>query len=254
MDTNLRQVASPFSAGAENVQNDSMRSRVPSAPELLMYATPVVSSALAAVSIAALLGTGPRVLRDRPLLASLLAAFGALVFAKSQFDRFITEQPRYERERRIGGLEIRRYASRWVAETTIETGDFDRALDEGFRRLAGFIFGGNRERARLAMTSPVNAATQGKSIVVRFQMPRDSSAPTPTDARVRVRKVDSERVATLIVRGRYDAEHVPEGARELLRRVEAAGLEPVGPVTFAGYDSPATLPFLRRTEMWVAVR
>ena len=33
--------------------------------------------------------------------------------------------------------------------------------------------------------------------------------------------------------------------------IDEAGLEPVGPIVFAGYDPPSTLPLLRLNELWV---
>jgi hypothetical protein len=228
------------------------RKHTPSASELFMYATPVVSAGAAVVAFASLAGFGP--LRRRPLLGAALGLVASAVFAKSQFDRFITEQPRYTLERRIGSLEIRRYAPRMVAETRVASRDFDAALSEGFRRLAGFIFGKNVEKERLAMTTPVNAAERADDVLVRFQLPREKTPLTPVDETVTVRTLDEERVASLKVAGRYDAEHIERARRELLDRVRDAGLTPEGEVVFAGYDSPATLPLWRRTEVWVRVR
>lgn len=248
MDTDLRHASGPVSTDAV-----VPRKRGPDPSEVLMYATPVVSAGLAIAGLASLVGFGPRALQARPWLGVLLAIGGSAVFAKSQFDRFITEQPHFTLERRIGDLEIRRYAPRVVAETRVASRDFDRALGEGFNHLAGFIFGKNVERERLAMTTPVNAVEEGDDIVVRFQMPRDEATPTPLDPAVRIRHLGEERVASLNVGGRYDAEHIERARRELLTKVRQAGLTPEGEVVFAGYDSPATLPFWRRTEVWVRV-
>jgi hypothetical protein len=55
--------------------------------------------------------------------------------------RFGTEEPRYTSENVTHGLEIRNYGPRIAAETTV-FGDEDKALRDGFRRLAGYIFGG----------------------------------------------------------------------------------------------------------------
>src|SRR5262245_23809470 len=90
------------------------------------------------------------------------AVGGAAAIARWQLARLFTEHPKYQVEGRVGSLEIRRYAPRWVAETRIE-GSWDRALSEGFRRLAHYIFGNNhrgqvnsRGTERLPMTSPIN--------------------------------------------------------------------------------------------------
>ena len=76
--------------------------------------------------------------------ASTLAAFAAL---RWQLQRLFTDEPAYEIERRIGELEIRRYAPRVEAHTRIKALDFETSLDEGFSRLAEYIFGGNDDQA-----------------------------------------------------------------------------------------------------------
>jgi hypothetical protein len=53
--------------------------------------------------------------------------------------------------------------------------------------------------------------------------------------------------------GRYTGRNAEEKAAELLSAVQAAGLRPVGPVSFAGCDPPTTLPALRRVEAWVEI-
>lgn len=94
---------------------------------------------------------------SRCLLALSLIATGSPVMA--------IEEPAYEVTRSDGANELRRYRSFIVAETVVE-GDLDTASSQGFRRIAGYIFGGNRSvRAeagsstsaseRIAMTAPV---------------------------------------------------------------------------------------------------
>lgn len=49
-------------------------------------------------------------------------------------------------ERRLDGVEIRHYGPRLAAETTVEASE-ERARNEGFRRLARYIFGANHRDA-----------------------------------------------------------------------------------------------------------
>jgi hypothetical protein len=51
-------------------------------------------------------------------------------------------------------FETRQYSPQIVAETVVD-GDFDSASSTGFKRLAGYIFGGNTSRQKIAMTAPV---------------------------------------------------------------------------------------------------
>lgn len=77
-----------------------------------------------------------------------------------------TEQVPYTVERTLeSGVEIRRYGDTVIAETLVEDGSYGDAGDIGFRRLAGYIFGGNRGDTKIAMTAPVAMAPDaGQSI------------------------------------------------------------------------------------------
>jgi len=88
--------------------------------------------------------------------------------------RFGTEEPRYTSEKVAHGLEIRNYGPRIAAETTV-FGDEDKALSDGFRRLAGYIFGGNHGNAKIAMTAPV-ARQSGQKIAMTAPVSKTSSA------------------------------------------------------------------------------
>jgi hypothetical protein len=176
-----------------------------------------------------------------------------------------TAEPAYSVVRRVSGLEIRNYAPRVEARTTMEGADFDRALDEGFDRLAQYVFGGNYDDESLGMTAPVFARGELLTMTapmffspgghtMAFVMPPGrtlESLPRPRDVRVFLTNVQARRVAVLPFRGRYRAAKVERKAAELVRRCEAAGLAIAGQPSFAGYDAPSTLPLLRRNEIWV---
>jgi len=189
--------------------------------------------------------------------AGLIAGGATLALAGAlrwQLQRWFTDQPAYEVERRIGGLEIRRYAPRVEARTWIGA-SFEQALDQGFRRLAGYIFGGNADRQRVAMTAPVASreADTGAGRFVMFTMPPGKTLadlPRPDDPNVELREIPTRRIAVLRFRGRYTADQLETHTRRLRQLVADAGLVATGEPVFAGYDPPMTLPFLRRVEVW----
>lgn len=238
------------------------------ASEALMFLPAVGLGAVLALGTAGLFGRGPKVLRSSPFLSGLLVGGAALGLAKWQLDRFFTESPVYDVEQRVNGLEIRSYPPRVVAETTVESADLEEGLDEGFRRLAGYIFGGNagtrvpgedaheKKGARIAMTTPVTAREDATGFVVTFTMPKDRALevlPIPNDPRIRVSRTDATRFAVLTYRAGYGAARAKAAQEDLVARAAAAGLTAAGNPIFAGYDAPSTLPFLRRVEAWLPI-
>lgn len=75
--------------------------------------------------------------------------------------RMAYESPTYRIEERIGKIELHRYEPYVVAETLVE-GSLERAGNGGFRRLAGYIFGGN-EMVRAAAFLSVLLGFMGSS-------------------------------------------------------------------------------------------
>ena len=83
------------------------------------------------------------------VVRSLTGVVGAIVGV-----RHGTEEPTYTAEQITSRVEIRHYGPRIAAETTV-TAEEVAARSDGFRRLAGYIFGGNQVREKIAMTAPV---------------------------------------------------------------------------------------------------
>lgn len=201
-------------------------------------------------------------------MATLLG--GLLLGACSAFGiRGGTEEPRHSVAERLGDVEIRRYAPRLAAETTVP-GDAYAARGEGFRRLAGYIFGGNQRRARIDMTAPVaQSGAAGERIamtapvaqaggdggwVIRFFLPAAlTDPPAPNDARVRIVPVPEETVAVLRFSGTAAPDAVAARRAALLAALSGTAWRPAGEPATWFYDPPWTLPPLRRNEVAVPV-
>lgn len=198
------------------------------------------------------------------LLGTLLASACSVVGIRSG-----TEEPHYDLAARVGEAEIRQYAPRLAAETVVP-GTAEAARGEGFRRLAGYIFGGNAGGARIAMTAPVAQADAGQRIAmtapvaqapagaagwsIRFFLPAGlSDPPAPRDPRVHVVTVPPETVAVLRFPGvATDAAIATQRAR-LQSLLSGSTWTPSGPPVTWFYDPPWTLPPLRRNEVAVPV-
>jgi hypothetical protein len=191
----------------------------------------------------------------RGLLAGGIAAL-ALGALRLQLGRWFVATPSYDVELRTCGLELRQYPLRIEARTEIDAHDHDGALDGTYGRLACYVYGANSNEERLARTTPVTLAMHDGRFSAAFTMPPErsiASLPQPNDLRVELREVPARRIAALAFRGRFTRANIERHERELLRRLVDAGLAARGSVTIACYDSPLTLPALRRTELWIDV-
>jgi hypothetical protein len=231
-----------------------------------------VALPLAAAAAAYATAPSARSRRSRPAMAAAGTAFG-LALVRWQLDGRFSDEPVHETEAPIGDLQVRRYAPVVVAETTLAGADWDEARESGFRRLADYISGKNTERAHIELTPPVHVAKNrmnaGEKIAmtapvaitehagghtVMFVMPEGrtlASLPVPLDSRIQLRELPARRLALLRFAGGYRWAPVHRKMRELLTKVERAGLRTEGEVHFGGYDPPWTLPFLRRNEVWI---
>lgn len=175
------------------------------------------------------------------------------------------EAPSYSVERRVEGAEVRDYASFLVARVTVD-GPSGEALGKGFRMLAGYIFGGNKGKAevsmttpvtqqaaqKIAMTTPVVQAGAGQEWTVSFMMPRDftlQTLPTPDNPAIRFVTVPASRQVVLRFSGWATAARVARKQAALDAIVAREGLHVEGPARTYYYDPPFALPWTRRNEV-----
>jgi len=193
------------------------------------------------------------------------------------------EEPRYAVEKAEGGMELRRYPGFVVAETWVD-GDFDSAGRTGFRRIAGYIFGGNESKRgaaeKIAMTAPVTmepvtmepaseriAMTAPVTVQpaevgdaprwrIHFVMPSAyalADLPKPRDPEVRLREVAAHEVAAITFSGWTTRASIAENTARLQAWMSRLGLKPASAPQVARYNDPFTLPWNRRNEILIEV-
>lgn len=202
------------------------------------------------------------------LFVASLAALGLWVGASAWIKRGV-EEPPFVVLSHEGDVELRRYEPTVVAVTVVE-GSRDAALNEAFRRLAGYIFGANQGRAKLAMTAPVSAepesiamtapvaatAMAGGRYRVTFTMPRGytlDTLPIPNDPRVCLEVEPARDVAAVRFSGYARSAAIEAHTATLLAWAKASG-RALGTPTLAQYDPPFAMPLMRRNEILATLR
>jgi hypothetical protein len=163
---------------------------------------------------------------------------------------------------------VRRYEPYLVAETVVSAAADD-AGNEGFRILAGYIFGKNKGArkiemtapvaqapARISMTAPVAQSPVSGGYVVQFAMPREWTLETltePLDSRVVLRELPARKLAVIGYSGTWSRSRYEENLKTLQDALAEAGLVWRGEPMWARYDPPWKPWFLRRNEIWLTL-
>lgn len=198
--------------------------------------------------------------------ATRLLLVVALVFSHAGCGALArVQEPAFAIRAKDGDFELRHYDERVVATTRVE-GEWSKAGSEGFRRLAGYIFGKNRratsiamtapvgQRQEIPMTAPVGQRREGNVWLVTFTMPAGStleSLPTPEDPRVVLERLPPLDVAVVRFSGFWTVANVNEQTAALRAWVASRGLETAGEPEVNRFDPPFKPWFLRRNEVWL---
>jgi effector-binding domain-containing protein len=190
-------------------------------------------------------------LRFSVLLLALLAYLTASVPAMSY------EEPEYSIVKKTDIYEVRQYKRRTVAEVVYGE------EDSGFRLLFDYISGSNKgsrevemtipvtQSKEIDMTVPVTQSTNDGSMSMRFFLPTQytkQNAPEPNDERVKIIDLPEEYFAVISYSGFASDSNFKERYKELKAALDKDGMVIKGPPIKATYNSPFTLPFMRRNE------
>jgi hypothetical protein len=163
------------------------------------------------------------------------------------------EEPDYQTVESDGAMEVRKYPS-LVTAATVTHGEREKALGEGFRTLADYIFAKSRPGPRLPMTAPVlSDAPGGNGWRTRFIMPRGTArAELPAAPEgVELASEPAARIAAIRFSGRADGETLETKEAELRTWLQTKGLPHEGKAVHAFYNAPFLPGPFRRNEVLV---
>lgn len=211
-------------------------------------------------------------LQNQTLLAILLRPLLWIGLIAMPLTSHAIDEPAYDVLRAFGNVELRQYAPYVVAEVVID-GDAEDAGNAAFPILAGYIFGKYKAKKTFDMTAPVTqtaapvkmamtaqvtqATAPGGGQLIQFVLPRGvtlETAPEPLDPRVHLRLVSVSQWAALRYSGTWSQANYDEHLALLRAALMTEGVVTQGEPVLARYNAPFTPWFLRRNEIWLALR
>jgi hypothetical protein len=183
----------------------------------------------------------------------IFLGLGAAAYWLLTNSRALTRTPRYKLLLKDGNFELRDYPHLTVVNAPIgATG-----MNNSFRRLFGYITGGNGGSEKIAMTTPVLISSAGGERTMGFIMPDNVAAlgvPKPSDPSLSLGQLDPGRFAVLRFNGEHSSANEAHAVEALTHWLTARNLVAQGTPVIAYYDPPWTPLFLRRNEVMIPVQ
>ena len=197
--------------------------------------------------------------------------------ACSVFGKNSVETLKYSVIEKNSKIEIRQYEPYIKATTYVEGDNFKSSQNKAFRVLAGYIFGANKKKSKIAMTAPVlqekenssqkiamtapvlqEKGESGKGMYMSFSMPSKYSMkdlPEPESDKISFAKVPAKLMAVVRFSGTSSEAKIKKNTTELMTALnEINKYKSVSEPVYAGYNPPWTIPYFRRNEVLVEVQ
>ena len=155
------------------------------------------------------------------------------------------EEANYETISKNENYEIRKYFDRLVIETDSTEGN-------GFRKLFNYISGNNEEKKEIKMTVPVTQENKDGNMKMQFYLPskfNKDNAPKPSNPEIKVLNIEGGYYAVIKYSGRSSDKNFIKNKNILEKELKKDNIVILSPPIRASYNSPFTLPMLKRNEV-----
>ena len=155
------------------------------------------------------------------------------------------EEANYETISENKNYEIRKYFDRLVIETDSTEGN-------GFRKLFNYISGNNEEKKEIKMTVPVTQENKDGNMKMQFYLPskfNKDNAPKPSNPEIKVLNIEGGYYAVIKYSGRSSDKNFIKNKDILEKELKKDDIIILSPPIRASYNSPFTLPILKRNEV-----
>lgn len=150
------------------------------------------------------------------------------------------EQYSYKVIQTINNVEVRLYENALFSKTIIAKGDYKDVSSNGFRILAGYIFGDNANEEKIAMTSPVVMDLEHEKSMM-FMIPKNmklEDMPKPNSDKIEFVELPNRKLAAITFSGYADDDKINKYKSELTKTLKDNNIEHKGNFSFFGYNPP----------------
>ncbi len=155
------------------------------------------------------------------------------------------EEANYEVVKKNKEYEIRKYSDRLVIETNSIEGN-------GFRKLFNYISGNNEKNQEIKMTVPVTQEVKNGNMTMQFYLPlkyNKDNAPKPSNSDIKILTIEGGYFAVIEYSGRSSDKNFLKNKDILEKLLKQDNITILSPPIRASYNSPFTLPILKRNEV-----
>lgn len=188
------------------------------------------------------------------ILSIILFAFISIQLFALKGQKNIETYP-YVVQKEYDTFEVRKYEATLFTSVKIATNEYNNAASKGFSILAGYIFGGNKNNEKIAMTSPVTMSLED-SMTVMFMVPRKrkkETLPQPNSSNIKFREEPAKTVAAISFSGWANDLKIEKYKNKLKADLDAKGIIYTNKFYFFGYNPPYEV-FNRKNEVIVELQ
>lgn len=167
-----------------------------------------------------------------------------------------TQEQNYTVIQKDQNFEIRFYPSATLATIKSDAKTYKDLSGPGFRKLAGYIFGGNETETQIPMTAPVQMDINDTVSTMSFVMPSSfnpANLPKPNNPEVFLKETADEYVAAIQFGGFASDKELKFYAEKLQNILKEKGIKTYGNTKYLGYNPPFQLVG-RRNEIVISIK
>ena len=155
------------------------------------------------------------------------------------------EEAKYDVVKSNEIYEIRKYSDRLVVQA------LNTSQNNTFRKLFNYISGDNETNEKIKMTIPVTQMEKKGNMTMQFYLPskfNKDNVPNPSRSDVEIVNIEGGYYAVIRYSGRASDKNFIKHKEILENELKKDNISIASPAIKASYNSPFTLPMLRRNE------